>query len=93
MNNKIVLDGEKIFKLVDSYGFPLWMVHELLREQTMFLNMKEFILAAKQSKNYDNPNRLRGLIFDNMLQHEDNEKIKIEIEKIVEEIYGTRTII
>lgn len=84
----MIYSGSMIFKLIDSYGFPLWMINEILREKDSHFNVKDFCLCAKKSNNYKNPERLKTLLFDNMLNHEDNEKIKILIENEINKVYN-----
>lgn len=47
-----VVAGEHIFKLMDSYGLPLDIIHELLAERHIAVDVPGFILAAHKSKNY-----------------------------------------
>ena len=41
-----ILSGEYIFKLVDTYGLPMDMVNETLRERGLGFNVVEFVKCA-----------------------------------------------
>jgi alanyl-tRNA synthetase len=52
VNKSRIVDGAQIFKLVDSYGLPLEVITDRLREKGMGFNVVEFIQAALDSKNF-----------------------------------------
>jgi alanyl-tRNA synthetase len=47
-----VIDGEQIFKLMDSQGIPLDFIQEMLKDHNLAFDVPGFILAARKSKNY-----------------------------------------
>ncbi|MCQ2609932.1 MAG: alanine--tRNA ligase-related protein, partial [Lachnospiraceae bacterium] len=49
-NNKKVLDGEKAFKLYDTFGFPLDITKEILEEKEMTLDEKKFMELMEKQK-------------------------------------------
>ncbi len=48
--NKSTIPGEEVFKLYDTFGFPVDMTEVMAREQKMALDMKGFDSALKQQK-------------------------------------------
>ncbi|WP_333859054.1 alanine--tRNA ligase [Clostridium sp.] len=61
-NNSILLEGEKAFKLYDTYGFPIELTEEILQEKNMGVdleafnkkmqNQKEMARSARAETNY-----------------------------------------
>ena len=61
-NNSILLEGEKAFKLYDTYGFPIELTEEILQEKNMGVdleafnkkmqNQKEMARSAREETNY-----------------------------------------
>lgn len=49
-NNLTVLDGERAFKLYDTYGFPIELTLEILEEQGLSVNEKEFEVQMENQK-------------------------------------------
>lgn len=49
-NNLTVLDGERAFKLYDTYGFPIELTLEILEEQGLSVNEKEFESQMESQK-------------------------------------------
>ncbi|OJV62125.1 MAG: alanine--tRNA ligase [Clostridiales bacterium 38-18] len=49
-NNLTVLDGERAFKLYDTYGFPIELTLEILEEQGLSVNEKEFGVQMENQK-------------------------------------------
>lgn len=49
---RLLLDGYTIFKLMDTYGLPLDLINDLLREKNVAFNAVEFVAAALASKNF-----------------------------------------
>lgn len=47
-----LINGKETFRLVDTFGFPLELVNDVIREHGMGFNVVEFIEAALASKNY-----------------------------------------
>ncbi len=45
------LDGEKVFKLHDTYGFPFEITKEIINEQGYEIDVKEFDLCMDRQKN------------------------------------------
>ncbi|WP_368487745.1 alanine--tRNA ligase [Clostridium sp. BJN0013] len=41
-SNSLLLEGEKAFKLYDTYGFPIELTEEILQEKNMNVDLKEF---------------------------------------------------
>ena len=48
----LMLDGKKIFELMDTYGLPLEIINLELRKHQLCFNVVEFIEAALASKNF-----------------------------------------
>ncbi len=85
-NDTPILDGSLIFNLVDSKGMPLDLINELMEENKFGFDVKGFIQAAKQSKNYQNKERLRTLLVSSMLR--ENKELVKNIDICIEEIYA-----
>ncbi|ABK62120.1 MULTISPECIES: alanine--tRNA ligase [Clostridium] len=49
-NNKKVLSGEKVFKLYDTYGFPLELTEEILEEKGITVDMDSFNKEMKEQR-------------------------------------------
>jgi alanyl-tRNA synthetase len=49
-SNKKIVSGKEVFKLYDTYGFPEELVNEILSEQGINYDKKEFELAKQQAK-------------------------------------------
>jgi len=63
-NNKSILSGDTIFKLMDTHGLPLDVITEILRRKDLGFDLFGFIKAAKASKNYSKK-RIRTILVDN----------------------------
>lgn len=50
LKNLTVLDGERAFKLYDTYGFPIELTLEILEEQGLSVNEKEFEVQMENQK-------------------------------------------
>jgi len=51
-SGKIVISGQIIFQLIDTFGFPLDLIYEILNEQNIIFDMYEFITCAIKSGNF-----------------------------------------
>lgn len=49
-NNEKIMSGEKVFKLYDTYGFPLELTEEILEEKGLNLNMESFNAEMKSQR-------------------------------------------
>jgi alanyl-tRNA synthetase len=56
-----VIAGEHVFKLMDSHGLPFDLIQELLEENKLAYDVPGFIAAAHKSKNYSKE-RLTNLL-------------------------------
>lgn len=65
-DGKIIISGEFIFSMIDSLGFPLYLLIDLLEESNLGFDVIGFIKKAKTSKNYENNERLLSLFRDNV---------------------------
>ncbi len=83
--NIAIVDGAVIFDLVDSKGFPLDIINDLLEENNLGFDVVGFIRKANQSKNYSNPDRLRILLVSAMKRN--NPEIEKRIDYWIENIY------
>ena len=83
-----VLTGKVIFDMVDSYGFPLDILLLEMEDHQLAFDIKGFILAAKNSGNYENIERLRILLFSNLMTRGNEEIIKKNINLLLEQIYN-----
>ena len=61
-----VHSGYDIFRLMDSSGLPLHLIRELLAEREQAFDVYGFIEAAKASKNYENRDRLRNMLVEDV---------------------------
>lgn len=52
IDGKIVISGKEIFKLIDTYGFPLDLIYEILNEKNIIFDFHEFIISAIDSGNF-----------------------------------------
>lgn len=60
-NGLLVVSGKGVFKLLDTFGFPLDLVEEVLKENGCIFDMYEFIQCALQSGNFSFSKLLRVL--------------------------------
>jgi len=51
-DGRVVISGKIIFKLLDTFGFPLDLVEEVLKENGCIFDMYEFMLCALRSGNF-----------------------------------------
>lgn len=86
-----VLTGKVIFDMVDSYGFPLDILLLEMEDNKLTFDVKGFINAARNSSNYENVDRLRILLFSNLITHGNEEIIKKNINLLIEQIYNSDT--
>lgn len=83
-----VMSGDVIFKFLDSYGLPLDIMLLELESKGLAFDVLGFIKAAKNSGNYENVDRLRILIFSNLVTHGNEEAIKNNVNMCLELVYG-----
>ena len=72
-DNRIVVSGFAVFRLLDTFGFPLDLAEEALKEHNCIFDMHEFILAALQSGNFSFSKLLNTL---STLSYYDEESFK-----------------
>jgi len=58
----VMLDGKKIFFLMDSQGVALELINDYFREEGAAFNVVGFVEAALESKNFTYPTIKRRLI-------------------------------
>lgn len=63
-----IIDGEKIFQLVDRHGMPVAVINNKLRESGLGFNVVEFIGAARNAGWKDKS--IRTALLDDMLTTE-----------------------
>lgn len=51
-DGKIVISGKEVFKLIDTYGFPLDLIYDILNEKNIIFDFYEFIVSAIDSGNF-----------------------------------------
>ncbi|APM38695.1 alanine--tRNA ligase [Clostridium kluyveri] len=49
-SNSLLLEGEKAFKLYDTYGFPIELTEEILQEKNMGVDLEEFNQKMQNQK-------------------------------------------
>ena len=52
IDGKVVISGKEIFKLMDTYGFPMDLIYEILDNENIIFDAYEFIFFAKKSGNF-----------------------------------------
>ena len=57
LNGKTILDGEKVFKLYDTFGFPLELTEEILKENGCVADVEGFKDNMKRQKELARSNR------------------------------------
>jgi alanyl-tRNA synthetase len=78
-----VIAGEHIFKLIDSKGMPLDLVQELLQEHKLAFDVYGFIKAARKSKNYSRERLINLLIpIDNKMSDQHQALTRFCIDKV-----------
>jgi alanyl-tRNA synthetase len=87
-NETPIISGEYIFNMIDSYGFPFYLILELLEENDLGFDVKGFIIKAKTSKNYENKDRLISLFRDNIRKSHNSEKIMKLVKLLIDKIYA-----
>ena len=75
-----VMDGAEVFKLMDSIGLPLDIIRDLLEENKMAFDVRGFIIAARNSKNFTQERLTMLLTRDVANDEELIEKVKITVE-------------
>lgn len=83
-----VLTGKVVFDMVDSHGFPLDILLLEMEDHHLAFDVKGFIISAKNSGNYENIERLRILLFSNLITHGNEEIIKKNINLLLERVYN-----
>lgn len=73
-DNRAMLDGEAVFKLYDTYGFPLDLIEEAAREQGLGVDLEGFQRALEAQRE-----RARSSA---SFAHEDVHPIVTEVEKL-----------
>lgn len=68
-----VMSGELIFKLMDSHGMPLDLIQDLLEEHKFAFDVPVFITTAVKSKNYSQE-RLTDMLIPPMNRMSDDHK-------------------
>ena len=52
LDGKVVISGKEIFKLMDTYGFPMDLIYEILNNENIIFDFYEFIVSAIDSGNF-----------------------------------------
>jgi len=52
LDGKSVVSGKEIFKLIDTFGFPLDLIYEILNENNIVFDFYEFVDVAISSGNF-----------------------------------------
>ncbi|MCI1943812.1 alanine--tRNA ligase [Clostridium luticellarii] len=81
-NNSSVLDGDKVFKLYDTYGFPLELTKEILEEENITVDLEGFNKKMKNQRDMARAARMET----NYMGNEDTllNKIPLEVNTIFE---------
>lgn len=66
LDNKEILEGSVAFKLYDTYGFPLDLTQDILREHQKKVDTKAFETCMKEQKEKGKSHIKNDLIFDNI---------------------------
>lgn len=83
----IVLNGKTVFKLVDTYGVFMEVIHEVLRRRGMAFDVCSFIDCALASKNFK-PKTIKAKLLEGCLpQYRD--EIAEQIDTYLETKGGT----
>lgn len=71
--------GAEIFKMVDTYGFPLDIINMMLREKGAFFPAEEFIGAAKKAK-WTNERIYQTMLSASPIQEQIKDRLRILVE-------------
>ncbi|MCA9495851.1 MAG: hypothetical protein KC589_02825 [Nanoarchaeota archaeon] len=83
-----ILHGKPIFKLMDTHGIPLDIINEILRRKSSAFNIADFIIAAKESKNYSKIRITKLLTENSPLDVENNKEYFEDLKMLIDKIYS-----
>ena len=84
VDGKVVISGKTVFKLLDTFGFPLDLVHDILKEKNIVFDMYEFIQCALKSGNFSIDKLSRTL---SVLPYYDEQQFRYCVILIVKDLW------
>ena len=78
-----LINGNQIFKLMDTHGFPLELANDVMRQHGMGFNVIEFIEAALASKNFTY-DRIKARLLSSM-REKDKQGFIDELNKVAKD--------
>ena len=84
-----MIDGREIFKLMDSSGMPLWMIRDMLKERGEAFDVREFVMAARDSGNYQKRERLVSMLMDGVSDERCADLIRFTVDTVYDGVVMT----